>query len=563
MANELHVLFSGKLPSKAALARAMKELAFPVTIPAGGKPLAQQSGYLPMKLRREESGVEVDVTDDRSVVEEIAGPQVDPRYQRCVSFRWGGDEREMVCAQCAAAALAKLTDGIVRDDDGTHLSADQQIAEAHDSLKRVKPTEPRHGTRPADIKRYLKPLLELRSDLVVVGRHLFIRPVRHFLRGALFVPTIDKYRFEIMGYVHPLYSADKYGYDMRHVGVRTEVWQPHFAAQLFEGLKTDVLDRWGPVTTLDGFATWNINTGGAYHETSTLCFALAGEWDHAAECAERAEWELRDEKDKVEVRKLWEQLTTDVGAVCAKLHAREAENVKALKLERIWEPAPFPVELPPAERARSVDPLFLTTPWIPTPPGLWQELPTEPGEVRFAKKVRLRGDEQILLAALTREEAEERHRAREEYVMAARLADGSLLVIHLFEWDRNDPEAFDRVPGWSPPALLTVQLQGHSHVVRASTSTDRAHTGVLKIDFVHVEERRTCRNRWQCFMDHKEGLQRVHDHRSGEMTFVRSALPPAARELAICPVPAFGEYAELIARVRALPEALGYGDIVG
>jgi len=50
MANELHVLFSGKVPTKAALTRAMRELAFPVTIPAGGKPLAQQSGYLPMKL---------------------------------------------------------------------------------------------------------------------------------------------------------------------------------------------------------------------------------------------------------------------------------------------------------------------------------------------------------------------------------------------------------------------------------------------------------------------------------------------------------------------------------
>jgi hypothetical protein len=117
MANELHVLFSSKVPSKAALARAMKELAFPVTIPAGGKPLAQQSGYLPMKLRREESGVEVDVTDDRNLVEEIAGKHADPRYQRCISLRWGGDEREMVCGQCAAAALANLTDGIVRDDD--------------------------------------------------------------------------------------------------------------------------------------------------------------------------------------------------------------------------------------------------------------------------------------------------------------------------------------------------------------------------------------------------------------------------------------------------------------
>ena len=36
MAVELHVMFAGKLPTKAALTRAMKELGFPVSIPAGG-----------------------------------------------------------------------------------------------------------------------------------------------------------------------------------------------------------------------------------------------------------------------------------------------------------------------------------------------------------------------------------------------------------------------------------------------------------------------------------------------------------------------------------------------
>src|SRR5262245_23268884 len=411
MSVELHVLFGGKVPSKTALTRAMRELGFPVTIPAGGKPLAQQSGYLPMKLRRDESGVEVYASDDRSVVEEIAGKHFDPRYECCVSFRWGGDDREMLCALCSAAALAKLVDGIVLDNDGSPLSADQAIAQAHESLKLVKPTDLGHGTRPADLKQYLKPLLELRSDLVVVGRHLFIRPVRHLLRGALFDYTSDKYRFEIMAYAHPLYSAEQYGYDMSLVGLPTEVWQPHFEAQLFHALKTDAFERWGPITTLDGFATWYLKDGRIDGGTPIMCLALAGEWDWAAEWAERAERELLDEAVKAEIRELWEQLTTDIDAVCAKVHAREAENVKAMKLERIWEPSPFPVELPAAERTRSADPLFPTTPWIPTPAGLSQDLPKEPGEVRFAKKLVCRQDDTLILpVALSREEAEERHR---------------------------------------------------------------------------------------------------------------------------------------------------------
>ena len=55
-------------------------------------------------------------------------------------------------------------------------------------------SDKRPGTRPSDIKRYLKPLLQQRSDLVLVGRRLIIRPVRHLLRGAFLDRTSDKYR---------------------------------------------------------------------------------------------------------------------------------------------------------------------------------------------------------------------------------------------------------------------------------------------------------------------------------------------------------------------------------
>jgi hypothetical protein len=244
------------------------------------------------------------------------------------------------------------------------------------------------------------------------------------------------------------------------------------------------------------------------------------------------------------------------------LHAQEAETVKALKLERIWEPSPFPVELPAAERmSRSADPAFSTTPWIAPPSWLWQELPTEPGEVRFAKKVLWRDGDIILTAALSREEAEERHRALEDYVLVARLADGFLLVIDLSGWDRNDPESSNHIPTWSPSASLAIELRGHSHVVYARTSTDWDHTGVVEIDFVDVDERLTRHNLWHCFIDLKEGVKRLHDSRGDEKEFTESELPPAARELAICPMPAFGEYAELGVRLRALLQALDYGDI--
>jgi hypothetical protein len=157
---EMHVFFRGKLPDKKALSRAMAELGFPFTIKAGS--LERQRGFMPMRLRREETGVEFDVFG-RDHIEDLAGNDFDPRFERSASFRWGGDEDEMLAGLCAAAALAKLVDGVVlAEHEDKLLSPEEAIALARETLKSVLKTEakPRARTRPADIKRYLKPLLK-------------------------------------------------------------------------------------------------------------------------------------------------------------------------------------------------------------------------------------------------------------------------------------------------------------------------------------------------------------------------------------------------------------------
>src|SRR5438876_878009 len=180
MAMEMHVFFRGRLPNKRELSRAMADLGFPLTIAAGS--LEKQRGFMPMRLRREETGVEFDVFNDRTAVEQLGGKAVDPSFERSANFRWGGDEDEMLAGVCAAAALAKLTNGIVfEEQEGRLLSVDEAIALARDALQStLKPEDlRRRRNRPADIKRYLKPLLQQRSDLVLIGPLLVIRPVRH------------------------------------------------------------------------------------------------------------------------------------------------------------------------------------------------------------------------------------------------------------------------------------------------------------------------------------------------------------------------------------------------
>src|SRR5262245_56300877 len=188
MSTETHVFFRGKLPNKAALSRAMKELGFPFSIKPATGSLEGQSGFMPMMFRREETGVEFDVFSEREAVAEFADAGVDQSFERRASLRWGSDFQEAVAGLCAAAALARLVNGVVFDEaEDKLLGAEEATALARrnlEALAQPKPAE-RMGTRPADIKRYLRPLLKQRDDLVLIGRRLVIRPVRHVLRGAL------------------------------------------------------------------------------------------------------------------------------------------------------------------------------------------------------------------------------------------------------------------------------------------------------------------------------------------------------------------------------------------
>ncbi len=229
---ETYVFFRGKPPGKAALARAIRELGFPFTITDPKGSLEQQSGFMPMKLRRERRPVSSSICSTRSAIAEFAAHGVDQSYERTASFRWGGSSEEAAAGLCGAAALAKLTNGVVFDEaEGRLLSVEEAIVVARQFLEAMPKRPPgQRGTRPADIKHYLKPLLELRSDLVLRGRFLIIRPVRHILRGAIFDRTSDKYTFRIFRYIAPLFNAswDNAGLGDSENSIHCEVWQPHF-----------------------------------------------------------------------------------------------------------------------------------------------------------------------------------------------------------------------------------------------------------------------------------------------------------------------------------------------
>jgi hypothetical protein len=66
----------------------------------------------------------------------FAAAGVDASFERRASFRWGGGFQEAVAGMCAAAALAKLVNGVIFDEaENRLLSVDEAIAVARKNLK--------------------------------------------------------------------------------------------------------------------------------------------------------------------------------------------------------------------------------------------------------------------------------------------------------------------------------------------------------------------------------------------------------------------------------------------
>jgi len=565
MSTETHVFFRGKLPSKSALTRAMKELGFPFSINPSTGSLEQQSGFMPMRLRREETGVEFDVFSDSAAVQEFASKGVDPSFERRASFRWSGDAEEAAAGLCAAAALAKLTNGVVFDEgEDRLLSADDAITLAKRNLPVLTPeATPKLGTRPADIKRYLKPLLQQRSDLVLLGRLLIIRPVRHLLRGVFFDRTSDRYQFQVWRYIKPLAPVDE-GVSYRkeiHPGT-WRVWQPYFKDLLYDSLAEDIFAFVGKIATLDDFAdkldTAYLDGRERFQFTRVAAFVLAGERDRAAALVDGLEKPSDNACWKHLVAKQRAFLERDIASVCKEFHSKEEEAAKELKLGDIWEPTPFPAEVPESARSRCAEPPFPAAPWISCPPDFVQEAPEHPGDICFATKALWRDDREVLLVPLTREAAEEKHRSRQDYALATRLPAGQLLVLHhRTGWNPDEPGKPWKST-YVPTRLFRLEVYGSLGRCQTLFREDYDRRGIIELSSVDVYDRISGRSLWYGSNGFKEKRKFIHDYRKGRHDYEARSMG-ASDALLEFDEPLFGEFEDLWRRATRYLENEGFG----
>jgi hypothetical protein len=575
----IHILFAGELPSEAALTQCFEHLGFPLAFDHEASLPTQGARYLPMLLRGEGVGVELGIRDGRQHVEDIAGEEVDPRLIRAASLQSCGGDEAGAAASCLAAAFAKLVDGLMlRSYWNADLTPDRAIEVARDELKATAERFKRPATGPADIRRYLDSLLQQRGDLVLIGRLLLVRPVRHLLRGVLLETSGDRFELRVGPYLMPLHdgSPDSSG-PLGHLRREEyEVWRRNFVPLLIDDLAENLFGPLGRITTLADFAALRVRensgqsgllltlddfvaqrrreahlAGDAPDLARITALVLAGEIDRAAALVEQHDRQAQEGAESP-AREHFNRLIKDLSLTCAEYRVREAELVKAMKLEPIWEPAPFPVEVAASERNRvTAEPPFAVTPWPGRPPGMRQEGPTQPGEVRFAENYYWRGETLVLRAPLTREQVEDRHRAVEDYVLVVRLPDGRLLTVsHSSTFDRDDP---DGPPRGRLDATYHIGLYAGAERVFADVSSTylwQEHPDLTQI--FSIERYRASERVWLGYFLLHEGRRSIHDWRSGEQLYASAPLTEAERELCTFRKPAFGDYATFLARIEAV-----------
>jgi hypothetical protein len=219
------------------------------------------------------------------------------------------------------------------------------------------------------VRKAVRPALKQHSDLAIANSWIFVKPAHHFVRAVLIGGTSHPERFEARWTVMHLFEVRT----SVHLNWGGFLWDRRWAnpgfwwkidegveQSLMEAIETQALPVLRAMRTLDDFLAYVAqNTYGPHlyeWPTSRIILDVAlGDLDHArAICAKHYErWSTDDPRLDDIARATYARLTDlcarlladDRPGLVRLLHDWEAQTVRNLKIEHIWEPTPFPIEL--------------------------------------------------------------------------------------------------------------------------------------------------------------------------------------------------------------------------
>lgn len=227
-------------------------------------------------------------------------------------------------------------------------------------------------TTTAQVKKLVKPLLERNPDLALVGRSIFVKPVRHFARkilidrrgnpDVLYPDLVVIHLFELRRHFTISWSE----YVPNETSSRPGLWfmtEPNIGENLTAGIEKHALPMLRNMQTLDSYLTFVSN-----HDLRHQLFdwapqrfilevalgnlsAARGMLDanRAFWSVDRPSWDEEDLEFFTELRLMCSRLDADDReGMAVLLHTWEARTVRNFKIEHLWEPTSFPLELAPA-----------------------------------------------------------------------------------------------------------------------------------------------------------------------------------------------------------------------
>jgi hypothetical protein len=225
-------------------------------------------------------------------------------------------------------------------------------------------------TTAAQVKKMVRPLLERHSDLALVGHWIYVKPVHHFARAVLIDRTSRADRFSPRWAVIHLFEARRsftlnWGdfLDELLPGLSGFWWPisaPGIADGLCEAIEKQALPWLRTMSTLDlylAFVSQNLFRHHLYDkgDAEVIVHVARGYLGAARKICEQQikRWSTDkphyDDEDRAHFRRLRDLyplvMNDDRAGLVRLLHAWEAETVKNFKIEHLWEPTPFPLEL--------------------------------------------------------------------------------------------------------------------------------------------------------------------------------------------------------------------------
>lgn len=218
----------------------------------------------------------------------------------------------------------------------------------------------------ADIKTLVKPLLARHGDLSLVKRLMVVKPLRHVIRGILLDGTSIPNGFRLRWFVDHFFEPTKsyhitWGLRIRHPA-RGFTWyttDEGIEEELIRQIEAQALPRLRAIENLDDFLEAVAGTDAPHLlfdvpvERIVLDIAR-GDLETARRLSRNVidkkslDDPYLDDEDREHLRKV-KQLCAlleqdDRAGMARMLHEWEAETVRLMKLEHLWEPSPFPLE---------------------------------------------------------------------------------------------------------------------------------------------------------------------------------------------------------------------------